>query len=193
MFDYFEGQITELTPTYLVLELNGIGYLLHISINTYSALKAESKERIFVHQIIKEDAHLLYGFLSKKEREVFRLLISVSGIGSNTARMILSTLTPEETAQAIAKENVRALQNIKGIGAKTAQRMIIELKDKMLKIQGFEQNSNSTNNTIIEEALSALVMLGFQKIQVEKAISQILKEEKELSVEELIKKALKVL
>jgi len=193
MFDYFEGQITELTPTYLVLELNGIGYLLHISINTYSALKAESKERIFVHQIIKEDAHLLYGFLSKKEREVFRLLISVSGIGSNTARMILSTLTPDETAQAIAKENVRALQNIKGIGAKTAQRMIIELKDKMLKIQGFEQNSNSTNNTIIEEALSALVMLGFQKIQVEKAISQILKEEKELSVEELIKKALKVL
>ena len=193
MFDYFEGQITELTPTYLVLELNGIGYLLHISITTYSALKSESKERIFVHQIIKEDAHLLYGFLSKREREVFRLLISVSGIGSNTARMILSTLTPDETAQSIATENVRVLQNIKGIGVKTAQRMIIELKDKMVKILGSEQNFISSNNTITEEALSALVMLGFQKIQVEKAISQILKNENNLSVEDLIKKALKVL
>jgi holliday junction DNA helicase RuvA len=193
MFDYLEGLITELTPTYLVLEINGIGYLLHISLTSYSALKAENKERVFVHQIIKEDAHVLYGFLSKKEREVFRLLISVSGIGANTARMILSTLTPDETAQAIATENLRVLQNIKGIGAKTAQRMIIELKDKMVKIQGSEQNFISANNTITEEALSALVMLGFQKAQVEKAISQILKDEKNLSIEELIKKALKVL
>jgi holliday junction DNA helicase RuvA len=193
MFDYFEGKITELTPTYLTLEVGGIGYLLHISVNTYSSLKAEDKEKVYVHQIIKEDAHLLYGFRDKKEREVFRLLISVSGIGANTARMILSSLLSDEVAQAITQENIRVLQNIKGIGAKTAQRMIIELKDKMGKIQVSDKIIAPEYNTSTEEALSALVMLGFQKLPVEKVLSQITRERKGLSVEELIKSALKVL
>lgn len=193
MFDYFVGKITELTPTYLVIEINGIGYLLHISVNTFSSLKPNSTEKIYAHLVVREDAHLLYGFKSSKEREVFRLLISVSGIGTNTARMILSSLVAEEVAMAIEQENIRVLQNIKGIGAKTAQRMVIELKGKMAKIQVSEQNVLSQYNTSTDEALSALVMLGFQKSQVEKALAQITRDNKGLSVEELIKKALKVL
>ena len=193
MFDYLQGKITELTPTYMVLELNGTGYLLHISVNTYASLKADSPAKIFVQQIIREDAHLLYGFLDKQEREVFRLLISVSGIGANTARMILSSLLAIDLAHAISTDNVRILQNIKGIGAKTAQRMIIELKDKMVKIHSLDKNFAPEYNTSAEEALSALVMLGFQKSQVEKALNQISKDEKGLSIEDLIKRALKVL
>jgi len=193
MFDYIQGKITELNPTYVVLDSNGIGYLLHITINTYSALKAEKVDKIFVHQIIREDAHLLYGFKNPKEREVFRLLISVSGIGANTARMILSSLTPEEVAQAIAKDNIRMLQSIKGIGAKTAQRMVVDLKDKIVKLQFSDEIFIPEYNTSVDEALSALVMLGFLKSHVEKALSQITRETKGLSVEELIKRALKVL
>jgi len=193
MFDYIQGKITELNPTYVVLDSNGIGYLLHISINTYSALKAEKVDKIYVHQIIREDAHLLYGFKTTREREVFRLLISVSGIGANTARMILSSLTPEEVAQAIVKENIRMLQSIKGIGAKTAQRMVIDLKDKIVKLQFTDEIFLPEYNTSFDEALSALVMLGFLKLHVEKALSQITRETKGLSVEELIKRALKVL
>jgi holliday junction DNA helicase RuvA len=193
MFDYIHGKITELTPTYLVLENSNIGYLLNISVNTYSALKLESNVKLFVHQIIREDAHLLFGFSEKKEREVFRLLISVSGIGANTARMILSSLTPEEVVMAITKENVHLLQSIKGIGAKTAQRMVVDLKDKMVKVHISDEIVYSEYNTTTEEALSALVMLGFQKSYVEKTLSQITRESKGLTVEELIKKALKVL
>jgi Holliday junction DNA helicase RuvA len=193
MFDYLQGKITELTPTYMVLDINGTGYLLHISVNTYGVLKADTIAKIFVQQIIREDAHLLFGFIDKPEREIFRLLISVSGIGANTARMILSSLTYAELANAISTDNVRILQNIKGIGAKTAQRMIIELKDKVVKLNFIDKNIASEYNTSTEEALSALVMLGFQKIQVEKALNLVSKEEKGLSVEDLIKKALKVL
>jgi len=193
MYDYLKGTITELTPTYVVLETGGIGYLLHISVNTYSSLKIESTVKIYVHQVIREDAHLLYGFIDKKEREVFRLLISVSGVGANTARMILSSLAPGEVAQAITTENTRLLQNIKGIGAKTAQRMIIDLRDKMAKIQVGGEKISSEYNTIAEEALSALVMLGFQKLQVDKALTAIIRETKGLSIEEMIKRALKVL
>ncbi len=193
MFDYLEGIITELTPTYLAIDLAGVGYLIHISVNTYSVLKVGIKEKLFIHQIIKEDAHLLYGFKEKKEREIFRLLISVSGIGANTARMILSSMTPEEIAHAISTENVPKLQSIKGIGSKTAQRMIVELKDKMVKINVPNQIFTNEYNTSTEEALSALVMLGFQKLQVEKALSTITREHKDLTLEELIKSALKVL
>ena len=193
MYDYLQGKITELTPTYLVIELNNIGYLLNISVNTFSILKVDSNEKIFVHQIIREDAHILYGFKNKKEREVFRLLISVSGVGANTARMILSSLNPDEVAQAISKENVHLLQSIKGIGAKTAQRMVVDLKDKMAKVHISDEIIYSEYNTITEEALSALVMLGFQKSLVEKTLSRITRETKGLSVEELIKMALKVL
>jgi holliday junction DNA helicase RuvA len=193
MFDYLQGKIIELTPTYLVIDISGIGYLMHISVNTYSALKLESIEKIYAHQIIREDAHLLYGFKNKKERDVFRLLISVSGIGANTARMILSSLTPDETAQAIVKENLMVLQNIKGIGAKTAQRMIIELKDKMAKVQVSEEILIPEYNTFFEEALSALVMLGFQKSLVEKTLMKITSENRNLTVEDMIRRALKVL
>jgi Holliday junction DNA helicase RuvA len=193
MFDYLQGKITELTPTYLVLDINGAGYLLHISVNTYATLKIDNVSKVFVQQIIREDANLLFGFSDKQERDVFRLLISVSGIGANTARMILSSLTSTDLAQAISTENIRLLQNIKGIGAKTAQRMVIELKDKMVKLHFSDKNLMSEYNTSTEEALSALVMLGFQKNQVEKALNQISKEEKGLSVEDLIKRALKVL
>lgn len=193
MYDYLQGKICELTPTYLVLDIQGVGYMINISLNTFSALKAENIEKIYIHQVIREDAHLLFGFKEKKEREVFRLLISVSGIGANTARMILSSLTTNEIAQAIATENIRILQNIKGIGAKTAQRMVIELKDKMVKINVSEEIIIPEYNTSTDEALSALVMLGFQKSQVEKVLSQITRESKGLNVEELIKRALKVL
>ncbi len=193
MFDYLYGKIIELTPTYLVLDIQGIGYLINISLNTFSGLKAESNEKIFTHQVIREDAHILFGFRDKREREVFRMLISVSGIGANTARMILSSLNPDEIAQAIATENIRILQNIKGIGAKTAQRMVIELKDKMIKIRLPEEIVTPEYNTTTEEALSALVMLGFQKSHVEKVLSQITRESKGLNVEELIKRSLKVL
>ncbi len=193
MYDYIQGKITELTPTYVVLETGGIGYILHISVNTYTSLKIDSIEKIFVHQVVREDAHLLYGFRDKKEREVFRMLISVSGVGANTARMILSSLAPGEVAQAITTENTRLLQNIKGIGAKTAQRMIVDLKDKMAKIQVVGEKITTEYNTIAEEALSALVMLGFQRSQVDKALSVIIRESKGLSVEEMIKRALKVL
>jgi Holliday junction DNA helicase RuvA len=193
MFDYLQGKIVELTPTYMVLEISGIGYLMHITVNTYSALKPESIEKIFTHQIIREDAHLLYGFKNKKERDVFRLLISVSGIGANTARMILSSLTPDETAQAIVKENLMVLQNIKGIGAKTAQRMIVELKDKMAKVRITEEILIPEYNTFFEEALSALVMLGFQKSLVEKTLMRITSENRNLTVEDMIRRALKVL
>ncbi|HEY9123322.1 MAG TPA: Holliday junction branch migration protein RuvA [Bacteroidales bacterium] len=193
MYDYITGKLTELTPTYLIVENNGIGYVMHISLNTYSKLELNTQARIFAHLQIKEDAHTLYGFYEAKEREVFRILISVSGIGANTARMILSSLTAEEVANAISKENVRALQNIKGIGAKTAQRMIVELKDKMIKIAGSEQNLLPQYNTSADEALSALVMLGFQKGAAEKALAQISRENKQASVEEYIKLALKVL
>jgi holliday junction DNA helicase RuvA len=193
MFDYLQGKIVELTPTYLVLEISGIGYLMHITVNTYSALKLESIDKIYAHQIIREDAHLFYGFKNKKERDVFRMLISVSGIGANTARMILSSLTPDETAQAIVRENVMVLQNIKGIGAKTAQRMIVELKDKMAKVQVSEEILIPEYNTFFEEALSALVMLGFQKSLVEKTLMKIASENRNLTVEEMIRRALKVL
>jgi Holliday junction DNA helicase RuvA len=193
MYDYIQGKITELTPTYLVLDAGGVGYLLNISVNTYTSLKIERIEKIFVHQVVREDAHLLYGFIDKKEREVFRLLFSVSGVGANTARMILSSLVPGEVAQAIMTENTRLLQNIKGIGTKTAQRMIVDLKDKMAKIQVAGEKITTEYNTIAEEALSALVMLGFQRSQVDKALSSIVRESKGLSVEELIKRALKVL
>jgi Holliday junction DNA helicase RuvA len=193
MYDYLQGKITELTPTYLVIEINNIGYMMNISVNTYSVLKVDSIEKIFVHQIIREDAHLLYGFKIKKEREVFRLLISVSGIGANTARMILSSLSPDEVAQAITKENIHLLQSIKGIGAKTAQRMVVDLKDKMAKVHISDEIIYSEYNTTTEEALSALVMLGFQKSLVEKTLSRITRENNGLTLEELIKMALKVL
>ncbi len=193
MYEFIQGTVVELTPAYTILENNGIGYFVNITVNTYSKLKVEGKCRMLIHQIIKEDAHQFFGFIETDERELFRLLISVSGIGANTARIILSSLTPDELASAIAHENVKMLQGVKGIGLKTAQRMIVELRDKVNKIQLENKISVVQNNTLRDEALSALVMLGFARNNVQKALEQITKDNKSLTVEEIVKQALKVL
>jgi Holliday junction DNA helicase RuvA len=191
MYDYITGKIVKLTPTYLVLDNQGIGYFIHITLNTYGQMQPDTVVRLYIHQHIREDAHVLFGFSGEKEREVFRLLLTVSGIGANTARMILSALNPDELVQAIASEQVSLLQGVKGIGAKTAQRLVVELKDKITRV--LPQNLPLANNTFADEALSALVMLGFPKPQVEKVLREILRQHPQLSVEELVKMALKVL
>jgi len=191
MYDYITGKIVTLTPTYLVLDNQGIGYFIYITLNTYGQMQPDTVVRLYIHQHIREDAHVLFGFSEEKEREAFRLLLTVSGIGANTARMILSALNPDELVQAIASEQVSLLQGVKGIGAKTAQRLVVELKDKITRV--LPQNLPLANNTFADEALSALVMLGFPKPQVEKALREILRQHPQLSVEELVKMALKVL
>lgn len=191
MYDYIIGKIVTLTPTYLVLDNQGIGYFIHITLNTYGQMQPDTNVKLYIHQHIREDAHVLFGFSEEKEREVFRLLLTVSGIGANTARMILSALNPDELVQAIAGEQVSLLQGVKGIGVKTAQRLVVELKDKITRV--LPQNLPLVNNTFADEALSALVMLGFPKPQVEKALREILRQHPKLSVEELVKMALKVL
>ncbi|MGC8802532.1 MAG: Holliday junction branch migration protein RuvA [Bacteroidales bacterium] len=191
MYEYLTGKIVTLTPTYVVLDNAGIGYFIHITLHTYGQIQAGVIDTLYIHQHIREDAHLLFGFKDEKEREVFRLLMSVPGIGANTARMILSALNPDELTQAIANEQVAQLQGVKGIGAKTAQRLVMELKDKITRV--LPQNLPLSNNTIADEALSALVMLGFPKQQAEKALREIIRQHPQLSVEELVKMALKVL
>jgi len=192
MYEYIQGKITGLTPANAVIEAGSIGYFIHISLNTYSLINGKENAKLFLHQVVREDAHLLYGFAELAERELFRLLISVNGIGSNTALMMLSSLSPEEIRQAILQENVVLLKSIKGIGAKTAQRVIIDLKDKIGKTAASDQILISpADNTIRDEALSALVMLGFAKKNIEKELDKLLKASPDLTVEETIKKALK--
>ena len=194
MYEYLKGFLRQVTPTYAILEVQNIGYFIHISLNTYSKISGKDTEvKIYIHQVIREDAQVLYGFHDDEERKIFRLLISVSGVGANTARMILSSLSAEEVKTAIQQGNVSQLQNIKGIGAKSAQRLIIDLRDKIGKASMETENFGVANNTIHEEALSALVMLGFNKNTVEKVTSKIVSNDKNLTVEELIKKALKSL
>lgn len=194
MFEYIHGKITGLTPANAVIEAGAVGYFIHISLNTYSAINGQEQAKLFLHQVVREDAHLLYGFASASERELFRLLISVNGIGSNTALMMLSSLSPDEIRKAILEENVNLLKSIKGIGAKTAQRVIIDLKDKIGKSPASDQILISpANNTIRDEALSALVMLGFARKNVEKEIDNILKIHPGITVEQTIKMALKSL
>jgi Holliday junction DNA helicase RuvA len=193
MYEYITGIITEIAPTYVVLESNGTGYFINISVSTYSQIQSFKEIKLLIHLIVREDAHLLYGFYSKLERDIFRFLISVSGIGANTARMMLSSLTPEEIQQAILTSNVSLLTSIKGIGTKSAQRIILDLKDKLSHEAAGEEIFTLKDNRIKDEALSALVMLGFSKSAVEKVILKILSENKEIVVEELIKKALKSL
>lgn len=193
MFEYIKGIIIILSPASVVIECNGIGYFIHISLHSYKLFQSKKECQIFIHQIIKEDAHLLFGFADKDERELFRLLISVSGIGANTARMMLSSLSPDEIRSAIMNANVNQLQSIKGIGLKTAQRVILELKEKMSKVGSLHEILTLSYNTIKEESLSALITLGFSKTSVEKVIDKILSEQKDITVEELIKKALKTL
>jgi len=191
MYDYISGKVVEKTPTYIILETGQIGYLVHISLNTYSNLGEAESCKLFIHQIIREDAHLLFGFIDQREREIFRQLISVSGVGANTARMILSSMTPDDVIRSINEGDVFALKSVKGIGAKSAQRIIVDLKDKVAKVEQLEEIFESESNTIQEESLSALVNLGFSKSMVEKVIRQIHGEKNELTVEELIKEALK--
>jgi holliday junction DNA helicase RuvA len=193
MYEYIKGKISVLKPAHVIIEANSVGYFISISLNTYSKLNGQEQALLFLHQIVREDAHMLYGFADENERELFRMLISVNGIGSNTAIMMLSSLNPDEIKAAILNENVRLLQGIKGIGAKTAQRVIIDLKDKVGKSPASEQILNLPDNTIRNEALSALVMLGFAKKPVEKEIDRILAKQTGLSVEEVIKQALKSL
>lgn len=173
------------------MECAGVGYEVKISLNTYSALGAEESVKLLTRLIVREDAHILYGFATREEREMFGLLISVSGIGPNTAMLMLSSLTPEDIALAIQSEDVRTIQGIKGIGAKTAQRVIIDLKDKMLKFTSVSQNMFSSNNTQRLDALTALVSLGFDKKAAEKALDKIATGEE--TVEQLIKEALRIL
>ena len=183
----------EKNPTYAVVDCNGVGYLLNISLNTYAALSDDENVLLYSYLSIREDAHTLYGFINKMEREVFKLLISVSGVGASTARTMLSSMTSEEIQQAIASENVKLIQSVKGIGAKTAQRVIVDLKDKVLKTFDLDEVSVVQNNTNKEEALSALEVLGFARKQADKVINALLKETPDAKVEMLIKQALKKL
>jgi holliday junction DNA helicase RuvA len=193
MYEFIEGSVIERSPAHVVLHAGSIGFYIHISIHTYSSMNESGQCRLYIHEVIREDAHLLFGFYQKDEREIFRQLIAVSGIGANTARLILSSMGPREVEQAILEENVYALQSIKGIGAKTAQRVIIELKDRIGKSSVSSELFSPERNTIREESLNALVALGFQKKNVEKVIGNILSKKSALTVEELIKQALKML
>jgi Holliday junction DNA helicase RuvA len=194
MLDYIRGEITELTPASVVIEAGGLGYIAHISLNTYSALTGMTSCKLFVYESIREDAHLLFGFMEKRERELFLLLISVSGVGANTARMVLSSIAVYELEGIIATGNSNALKTVKGIGGKTAERIIIDLKDKV-KISGDTTSfSNPANGgETANEAISALVMLGFNQLASQKVVLKIYKEKPTLSVEEMIKNALKML
>jgi len=193
MITQIRGKLVEKNPTDVVVDCNGVGYLLHVSLNTYAALPNDENVLLYTHLSIREDAHTLYGFINKIEREVFKLLISVSGVGASTARTMLSSMTSEEIQHAIASENVKLIQSVKGIGAKTAQRVIVDLKDKVLKTFDLDEVSVVQNNTNKEEALSALEVLGFARKQADKVVGVILKENPEASVEILIKQALKKL
>lgn len=191
MYEFIRGIVVERNPANIIIESGGIGYFINISLNTYSKLSPKKEELVFLHMAVREDAHILYGFADKAERTLFRNLISVNGVGASTAMLMLSSLNPDEIATAVTTENVNVLKGVKGIGAKTAQRIIIDLKDKLGKIHETDQILLSPNNTIRNESLSALVMLGFMKRDAEKIVSKIIQEQPEATVESVIKQALK--
>ena len=193
MIDYIKGQINELTPTEVILETYGIGYRILISIQTYEGLNGKKDATVYIHHYLREDEELYYGFASRDERELFRLLISVSGIGASTARMMLSSMSSDEIRNAIIAEDINKIKSIKGIGLKSAQRLILELKDKIVKGGGCDTSQIfcSGSNPAIEEATTALVLLGFTKANVNKAVAAVLKESPNASLEEIIKLALK--
>ncbi|WP_029904486.1 Holliday junction branch migration protein RuvA [Prevotella sp. 10(H)] len=193
MIDYIKGEIAELTPTSVSLEAYGVGYFINISLNTYTNLSGKKDARIFIYEAIREDAYQLFGFYDKQERELFMLLISVSGIGANTARMMLSSMNTQELANVIASGNADMLKTVKGIGLKTAQRVIVDLKDK-IKISGIEQaDIFPALHPSGEEAVAALVMLGFPQQASQKVVARILKDKPDSAVEQVIKTALKML
>ena len=193
MIDYIKGNLVEITPTDVVVECSGIGYKILISLQTYEGLNGKNDVKVYIHHYLREDEELYYGFATKDERELFRLLIGVSGIGASTARMMLSSLTSEEIRNAILSEDINKIKSIKGIGLKSAQRLILELKDKVVKGAGADNSTLfvSTSNAVADEASTALVMLGFTKANVNKAISAVLKESPGATLEEIIKLSLK--
>ncbi|KGO88037.1 ATP-dependent DNA helicase RuvA [Flavobacterium rivuli WB 3.3-2 = DSM 21788] len=191
MIAHLEGRMVEKTPTEVVIDCHGVGYHVNISLHTYSLLPDSEKIKLYTFLQIKEDAHTLFGFVEKAERELFKLLLSVSGVGASIARTMLSSLEPKEVIQAIGSGNVVTIQSIKGIGTKTAQRIILDLKDKVLKLYDLDEVSISGYNTNREEALSALEVLGFNKKLAEKAVEKIVKETPAATVEAIIKQALK--
>lgn len=191
MITHLEGKLIEKNPTDVIIDCNGVGYFINVSLNTFSQISDNENLRLYTHLQVREDSHTLYGFSSKTEREIFRLLISVSGIGANTARTMLSSLTPNQVKEGIANGDVALIQSVKGIGAKTAQRVIIDLKDKVLKVYGLDELSAIPNNTNKDEALSALDVLGFNKKQSEKVVDRILQNQPDAQVEHIIKEALK--
>lgn len=194
MYDYIKGNVAELTPTYVVLDNHGVGYMINISLNSFNALQhQEDVVKVYVYEVIREDAHLLFGFTERRERELFLLLISVSGVGANTARMILSSLTPSDLEQTIASENVGILKSVKGIGAKTAERIIVDLKDKIKLSTDTLLDKSQVTSEVFDEAMSALVMLGFTKQMSQKALKKLFTAEPTITVEQAIKKALKMM
>ena len=193
MIEYIKGELTEVTPTYAVVENNGIGYFVNISLYTYTELQNSRSSMLYIYESIREDAHVLYGFIDKHERELFLLLISVSGVGPNSARMIQSSLSPSELENSIATSNVNSLKSVKGIGAKTAQRIIVDLKDKIKAPSDSLSIQIPANNEIFDEALAALVMLGFSQQASQKVLKKLLSTSQSLNVEDVIKKALKMM
>ncbi|MDF1560164.1 MAG: Holliday junction branch migration protein RuvA [Bacteroidales bacterium] len=193
MIDYITGRVTELNPAFAVVECNGIGYSINISLNTYAALDRAESCKILIHEAIREDAYILYGFADSDERDLFRHLISVSGVGAGTARMVLSSMKPPDLRRAITEGDVNIIKSVKGIGLKSAQRIIVDLKDKIGKHTGSGEIIAFSDNTAREEALSALVMLGFARNSAGKAVDNLLKEERSLPVEEIVRRALKLL
>lgn len=195
MYEYITGKLAELNPAYAVIEAGGIGYFINISLQTYSELEGRDEAMLYLHHAVREDAQTLYGFATRAERELFRLLIGVSGVGGNTARMIQSTYSPSELRNIIATGNAVLLKNVKGLGLKTAQKIIVDLSGRMLDLKGNDVATTAiaagSRNEAFDEALSALVMLGFQKTASEKVLTKIFKESPTASVEEAIKFALK--
>lgn len=191
MITHIQGKLVEKKPTDVVIDCNGVGYQLHISLHTFSQLPQSDFVKLYSHLVIKEDAHTLYGFVEQFEREIFRMLISVSGVGASTARTMLSSLSPNQIKEAIASNNIAVIQSVKGIGTKTAQRVVIDLKDKIVKVFELDDVLQNSSNTSKDEALSALETLGFSRKQVEKVCSDIVKEKPDASVETIIKLALK--
>jgi len=191
MITHVKGRLVEKAPTSVIIECNGIGYLINISLHTFSQIPDNENLKLFTHLQIKEDSHTLYGFFTIKEREIFRLLISVNGIGSSIARTMLSSISPDQIIEAISRENVSLIQSVKGIGSKTAQRVIIDLRDKILKVYDLGEGFASVNNTNREEALSALEVLGINKKSSERLVDKIVIENPEISVESIIKETLK--
>ena len=203
MIEYIQGELTELTPTLAIVEAGGVGYALNISLNTYTGVQGKKQARLYVHEVLvaggRDDSFTLYGFATRQERELYRMLISVSGVGANTARMMLSSMTPAELCDAIANSNEKAIKSVKGIGLKTAQRVIVDLKDKIvssgianeLHVPAGSKEQPTVNNAVKDEAVSAMTMLGFSPAHAAKVVTAILTEQPDMAVESVIKEALK--